>query len=69
MDVNLSLFECSLFHSDSLKHKVTVEKDTVNIKQAVCCSEVGQIGESVNRSLTASNHRPSFVPITHHLSF
>lgn len=26
-----------------LKHKVTVGKDTLNIKQAVCCSEVGQV--------------------------
>lgn len=51
MDVNL--FECSLFHS--LKHKVTVEKDTVNIKQAVCCSEVGQIDASVKRRLYPPN--------------
>lgn len=29
--------------SDSLKHKVTVGKDTLNLKKAVCCSEVGQI--------------------------
>lgn len=27
--------------SDSLQHKVTVGKDMLNIKQAVCCSEVG----------------------------
>ena len=33
--------ECCLFHFHSLKHKVTVEKDTLNI--TVCCSEVGQM--------------------------
>lgn len=27
-----------------LKHKVTVGKDTLNIKKAVCCSEVGPVG-------------------------
>lgn len=31
-----------------LKHKVTVGKDTQNIKKAVCCSEVGQIAEAAN---------------------
>lgn len=32
-----------------LKHKVTVGKDTLNIKQAVCCSEVGQVDGMANR--------------------
>lgn len=38
-----SLFERSVFRSDSLKQKATVGKDTLNIKQAVCCSEVGDV--------------------------
>lgn len=32
-----------------LKHKVTVGKDTLNIKQAVCCSEVGQVDGMAKR--------------------
>lgn len=46
--------------SDSLKRKVG--KD-INIKQAVCCSEVGGGGKHRDRP----DHRQSFVPITHHL--
>lgn len=51
------LFECSVFRSDSLKHKVTVEKDTLNIKKAVCCSEVGQsMGwQTVSRNIILLN--------------
>lgn len=46
-DLNVaSLFEYSVFRSDSLKHKVTVGMDTLSIKQAVCCSEVGHIDEA-----------------------
>lgn len=53
----VGLFECSVFHSDSLKHKVTVEKDTLNIKKAVFCSEVGQsMGwQTVSRSVILLN--------------
>lgn len=62
----VSLFECSVFHSDSLKHKATVGKDTLNIKQAVCCSEVGQVDVIANskqdRHLDELSHRRSFVP-------
>lgn len=43
----VSLFERSVFRSDSLKQKVTVGKDTLNIKRAVCCSEVGDIEKTV----------------------
>lgn len=43
-----SLFERSVFRSDSLKQKVTVGKDTLNIKQAVCCSEVGDVETTAN---------------------
>lgn len=45
----VSLFECSVFRSDSLKQKETVGKDTLNIKRAVCCSEVGDIEKTVRR--------------------
>lgn len=48
----VSLFERSVFHSDSLKQKVTVGKDTLNIKRAVCCSEVGDIEKTVHRDIT-----------------
>lgn len=64
----VSLFECSVFHSDSLKHKVTVGKDTLNIKKAVCCSEVGQIDGTATPNCKQEhypndfNHRRSFVP-------
>lgn len=61
-----SLFECSVFHSDSLKHKVTVGMDTLNLKQAVCCSEVGQIDGMENckqkHHPNELNHHRSFVP-------
>lgn len=66
-------FESSVFHSDSLKHKVTVGKvgkDTLNINQAVCCSEVGQIDPVTDCNQdypNELNHRQSSVPITHHL--
>lgn len=40
--------ECSVFHFDSLKHKATVGKDTLNIKKAACCSEVGQVDGMAN---------------------
>lgn len=47
----VSLFERSVFRSDSLKQKVTVGKDTLNIKRAVCCSEVGDIEKTVRRDI------------------
>lgn len=50
-----SLFERSVFRSDSLKQKVTVGKDTLNIKKAVCCSEVGDVETTAN---CAQGHRP-----------
>lgn len=34
------VFFCCFFYS--LKHKVTLERDTLNVKRGVCCSEVGQ---------------------------
>lgn len=48
----VSLFERSVFRSDSLKQKVTVGKDTLNIKRAVCCSEVGDIEKTVRGDIT-----------------
>lgn len=45
------LFESCVFRSDSLKQKATVEQmDTLNIKRAVCCSEVGDIETTANRA-------------------
>lgn len=51
-----SLFERSVFRSDSLKQKVTVGKDTLNIKKAVCCSEVGDVETTAN---CAQGHHPN----------
>lgn len=51
-----SLFERSVFRSDSLKQKVTVGKDTLNIKKAVCCSEVGDVETMAN---CAQGHHPN----------
>lgn len=61
----VSLVECSVFRSDSLIHKVTVGKDTLSIKKAVCCSEVGQIDGLANckreHHPNEFSHRQSFV--------
>jgi len=53
------LFECSVLVL-TLKHKVTVGKDTLNIKQAVCCSEVGPISGMAN---CKQEHRPNSITV------
>lgn len=56
-----SLFERSVFRSDSLKQKVTVGTDTLNLKRAVCCSEVGDLEttEKKKRKNCAQGHHPN----------
>lgn len=41
-----------------LKNKVTVGKDTQNIKRAVCCSEVGPIDEMAH---CKQGHHPNLI--------
>lgn len=56
-----SLFERSVFRSDSLKQKVTVGMDTLNIKKAVCCSEVGDVETTAN--CAQGNHPNEIVSV------